>query len=209
MPITSAPKGRRLQFLLGIPRLRSGCRIKLTVTPRIFLQLLSQRPLRFMRLAAAKPSRHKSRTMPDKVIDRDIFRCDCALWRNIVVVAEREARRRASVTVKLIRRRLAGPAIKQAALHGISSSCAVLSRRAVAGPIKARNPVSHPDDRTTPNFRRAARRARFERENRQAGGRIPACASLMAPTKPTSSARVKSPTQCAFAAFPPTLETHR
>ncbi len=106
--------------------------------------------------------------MPDKVIDRDIFRRDRALRRDIVVVAERKARRRAGVTVKLIRRRLAGPAIKQATLHGNFLFLRDAEQARGRRPIKARNPVPHPDDRTTPNFRRAARRARFERENRQA-----------------------------------------
>src|SRR4029434_1467533 len=111
-------------------------------------------------------------TKPDhahKVIDRDIFRCDCSLWRNIVVVPEREARGRASVTVKLIRRRLASPAIKQAALHGNFLFLRGAEQARGRRPIKARNPIAHPHDRTTPNFRRTARRARFERENRQVG----------------------------------------
>ena len=125
-----------------------------------------------------------------KVVDRDKFRRDRALWRNIVVVPERKARCRASVTVKLIRRRLAGPAIKQAALHGNFLFLRGAEEARGRRPIKARNPVSHPDDRTTPNFRRAARRARFERENRQAERQD----ARLREALPTAPAAVSCPT---------------
>src|SRR5437588_11600084 len=112
---------------------------------------------------------HQRYAKPDHVrviVHGDVFTLDAAVRRAVMIIAEPDARRDRAVTIKLIRTRLAGATIEKTTLHRniVRRRNAHQTRRLAA--VEDGKPIADTHDRTTTDFRAAARRARFERKNR-------------------------------------------